>query len=129
MALVHELVELMEGTITAKSELGKGAEFVVLLPIHTRVTQPLNSFETIDLSKKHANLLSSADLMISNNNPIVNTDAADGLSDNSKPQILIAEDNPDVIFYICSVLEPFYDITTATNGAEGIEKPWNRFPT
>lgn len=41
LALVKELVELMEGTITVKSELGKGAEFVILLPIHQNAAQPL----------------------------------------------------------------------------------------
>ncbi|MFT4760222.1 MAG: CheY-like chemotaxis protein [Paraglaciecola sp.] len=44
------------------------------------------------------------------------------MQDNSKPHLLIAEDNPDVIFYICSILEPFYQIMTAADGAEGIDK-------
>jgi signal transduction histidine kinase len=52
LALVQELVKLMEGTISVKSKLGKGAEFVVLLPIHTKVNKPLSSAEEMDVTKE-----------------------------------------------------------------------------
>jgi signal transduction histidine kinase/DNA-binding response OmpR family regulator len=128
LALVQELVELMEGTISVKSELGKGAEFVILLPIHTKVTQPLAPAEEMDLTKEQANLLPTPDLVVLENNHLADTNTAITLSDNTKPHLLIAEDNPDVIFYICSILEPFYQIMTAADGAEGIDKALEYVP-
>jgi YesN/AraC family two-component response regulator len=99
-----------------------------VLPIHKNTTQPLAPSEEIDLTGEQANLLPTPSLMVLENNHAADTDAEVALSDHHKPHLLIAEDNPDVIFYICSILEPFYDITTAVNGAEGIEKALEHIP-
>ena len=128
LALVKELVELMEGTINVKSELGKGAEFVVLLPIHMNANQSLASSEEIDLTREQANPLPIPDLLTLENNPVANANTTIALDDDNKPQLLVVEDNPDVIFYINSILEPYYDIIKAVDGAEGIEKALEQIP-
>lgn len=128
LALVQELVKLLEGTIRVKSELGKGTEFVVLLPIHTKVTGPLAPTEEIDLTGEQSNLLPSRNFVDLENTPLATTDTAVTLMDTAKPNLLIAEDNPDVLFYIRSILEPFYDIMTAADGQAGIDKALEQIP-
>lgn len=126
LALVKELVELMRGTIQATSQLGKGTEFLLLLPIQTVETVSL--VKTKRVNEEQIKSFPISDLLISSNGHSSDTDTIVALSDETKPHLLIAEDNPDVIYYICSVLDSFYHITTAADGKEGIAKALELIP-
>jgi CheY-like chemotaxis protein len=56
-------------------------------------------------------------------------DPTEKLSTNDAlPTLLIIEDNPDVVYYIKSLLADQYAIETAENGSQGIQKAIASFP-
>jgi signal transduction histidine kinase/DNA-binding response OmpR family regulator len=109
LALVQELVTLMKGKITVASTLGSGTVFQITLPFvppdalpgQTEASPaPLNSLQTLPF-------LPEAETEEGNQEDL--------------PLVLIVEDNPDVRFYIAETVRNAYRITTAENGAMGIQ--------
>ena len=50
LAISKELVTLLGGTITVTSEAGKGSEFVVFLPLETKLSAPGLDMHNISLT-------------------------------------------------------------------------------
>ncbi|MCB9288986.1 MAG: response regulator [Lewinellaceae bacterium] len=107
LALVKELVKLMEGDIEVKSQLKKGSEFIVSLPIRNQ--GPLEEWKEETLETEPRDEATAADIT-----PPV---SARG----SSPLLLIIEDNQDVVYYLQSLLQEEYRLLVAQNGAEGVE--------
>ncbi len=108
LALVKELVQLMQGTITVDSTLGKGTTFILLFPISRKA--PLQAIDTTGhrqiISETPFRLPSSLDASLA----------------------LIIEDNVDVITYLQDCLSPMYQIETAPDGQAGIDKALKIIP-
>lgn len=117
LALAKELVTLINGNITVKSQLGKGSVFIVQLPLtcnaepgeyflkswYKKEVQPAPDHKTI-VSKPKDKL--KADL----------------------PILLIVEDSKDVLLYLSAILCDEYQIELAKNGKEGLEKAIEKIP-
>lgn len=119
LALVAELVKLMNGEIGAKSELGKGTEITIGLPIST------NSQKSTDLSyfDQAMNQFYREGVAPQERERIALT-----TSTKEKPTILIVEDNYDVRTYICACLSETFNLLTAENGQRGVEKAIEHIP-
>lgn len=119
LALVKELVDLLHGEITALSAPGKGSQFKVRLPVtrNAPMLEPtLHSDGRISLSAQQ-------------DHHEVNGDRVeDGNGDESKPEILIIEDNPDVVRYLRICLQDLYRITVSKNGEEGVAQAIKNVP-
>ncbi|MBN3520977.1 response regulator [Algoriphagus lutimaris] len=108
LALTKELVELMAGTIEASSQLGKGSEFTLRLPI-----------------RNHAPKGSAVELT-QNSKPFVKDTlkaSAIGVEENydeSLPLALLIEDHEDILGYLELCLRGHYRIQKARNGLQGI---------
>jgi len=118
LALVKELVRLMGGDIRAESEPGKGARFSVWLPLartlgkttaETPPEQRTALGETVFAQPENAVHALPADLA-------------------DRYTVLLVEDNPDVVVYLSSVLAAHYQVETARNGQEGIDKAFELVP-
>ncbi len=125
LALSKELVKLMKGEISVQSPpvgAKKGSEFLVLLPIEQSVAsvKPAN-FEEIKIMKPVIDLpeSSSNETKIKPQNETKTADNQQ-VKKESKPLILIAEDNEDVAAYVASCLTD-YRLAVAENGREGLE--------
>jgi len=119
LALVKELVQLMEGRIDVSSNEGAGTEFIIWLPIE------VFQVETTEMSI-------SENLEV---RPVSSVTALDGQheallspSQDDLPILLIIEDNKDVASYIQSILDKDYHIHLAKNGQIGIEKAISIIP-
>ena len=145
LALVKELVESVNGKISVSSELTKGAEFIVILPLAqtsalTDETKPLVSRD--ENNKKGAQTLFSqeiitqeVELLLTNDQGSLDPDnenqnqseSVNSLTEPSsllltnKPQVLIVEDHKDMQTYIVQCLEQEYDCIVADNGEHGIK--------
>lgn len=109
LALVKELVDLLKGQIEVLSEVGKGSEFTVLLPIDQNA--PLQD-----------NPIISPPLSIIQPTVFPNQPLNPGFQNNGeKPLILIVEDNQDVVAYIHSCVQENYEVRIAANGKLGVE--------
>jgi signal transduction histidine kinase/CheY-like chemotaxis protein len=126
IGLAHtlELVKIMGGTISATSEIGKGTEFKLLLPI----TRNSKLAAKVDMENQ-LKTLDKFDLDYDQN-----TSERSAFSDLRKdapdqaPLLLIIEDNPDVVIYLKSCLQGLYHVEVAYNGKIGIEKALELVP-
>jgi signal transduction histidine kinase/AraC-like DNA-binding protein len=106
LALVKELVELLEGKIHVESEAGAGSTFTVMLPIKQSDTQIPSTFQPSVLHDHGTyDWITSTDLT----------------TPGDRPHLLIVEDNIDVAQYLQACLEGDYLIHLAWNGQEGID--------
>lgn len=109
LALTKELVEMLGGDITVKSELSWGSLFRVTLPIHRNgpIAVKLNE-QTSDFTKPYSSFEQVDSPMTS--------------IDSTKPLLLVIEDNIGIVAYIKSIVGEDYEISVAVNGEEGIDK-------
>ena len=117
LALTKELVKLMNGEISVTSQLKKGTEFKILLPIQNFAPKAISNLapiiETTTKKEKTTSMFSSN----------VEANGSSG-----KPILLLMEDNEDVITYIQTCLEEEYEIKKAINGQLGIDKAFDLIP-
>ena len=110
LALVKELVDLLQGTIEVSSKKGVGTIFNLTLPVYPleKLTNPVPP-----IAKK----VNIGESLISANPKVDSPIEADGRS-----IMLIVEDNPDLRNYIASVFENQYQIILAIDGEDGLTK-------
>lgn len=113
LALVKELMDLMNGKVYTESELNVGTTFFLKFPItHSApVAQPTKSKEVETISR------------ISDE---IDKDIEE--TDYELPILLIIEDNPDVTYYLKTALEDTYRIVTSPNGKLGLENAYEILP-
>ncbi len=107
LALVKELVELMEGEIHVESTVEVGTTFIVTLPITRNArmaTVPTKNLQTAGDQKMAARRKGKA------------------------PLVLIVEDNADLIYVIRSTLGPSYQILEASDGEIGKQLALEQIP-
>ena len=121
LALVKELVKLMDGEITVDSNFRKGAIFTVLLPIVKGESTPT---EKPDMLRKPDLAISSKPIAALKPLLEETTTSKDG----ELPVLLIVEDNEDVAHYIRTCLENSYQVLYAINGQTGIDKAIEAIP-
>jgi signal transduction histidine kinase/DNA-binding response OmpR family regulator/ligand-binding sensor domain-containing protein len=122
LALTHELVRLMNGTIEVQSELGVGTTFTIQLPI-TRISKVWDVLFSPEDTGLDQELLASS-LM---EEQIDSADAS-GKKSADLASILIVEDNPQIVQILIACLEDKYQLEIAGNGREGIEKAIEQTP-
>ena len=115
LSLTKNFIELMGGNITVKSELGKGTEFIVYLPVFTAA-------KSLDLAYGEIET------------PVMEIDRpkenpkSQYLKENDLPIALIIEDNADVVYFLKNSLEAKYRTVHAENGKIGVEKALSEIP-
>ncbi|WP_339116175.1 ATP-binding protein [Petrimonas sp.] len=125
LAFTKQLVEHMNGTIEVKSQLNKGSEFTVTLPLRTNEKvniekwepgsdSPYNTSFSVDWKDESKACQSVFEEEVPH---------VDG-----KPSILLVEDNPDVLFYVQSLLKDEYNVIAAVDGVDGMEKALRLIP-
>ncbi len=110
LALVKELVDLMQGSIQVESVPDIRTSFRVLLPVTNAAPQWSGKFER---------------------NPAlsISSPPSFSLTENEEaPLVLIIEDNADVANYTASCLQHAYRMSFAENGRIGIEKALEQVP-
>lgn len=113
LALVKELVEVLNGDITVESEEGDGSSFYCTLPISNNA-----SLTNIEAIENEIPITPVAQIQRESEKPL----------ENNKPLILIVEDNKDVVHYLIKCLKGNYQIKTANTGKEGLNKAFEEIP-
>ena len=129
LALVKSFVELHHGEARVESELGKGSDFIVVIPreledkslvIHTDV-------DNVDNSVSHSvsdgkMLVNESDLQYVDDGERKSGKVQQLLSDNTnKPTILVIDDNNDIRQYEHTLLQDDYIVLEAADGKEGLD--------
>ncbi len=118
LSLTKEIVERIGGTISVKSQPGKGSEFEVVLPVTQNA--PETSSEQMKFEK----------VLIQNTMPmdISEEDQLNIFNGNEKPLVLIAEDNPDVAGYIRDTIRTQYKVKWASDGEKALQMAFDLIP-
>jgi DNA-binding NarL/FixJ family response regulator len=111
LSIVKKIVTDIEGTINLNSEVGKGTEIQVALPIAN------NNLEAVQEG------ISSEDIDFAYNQ-ILLEESLDG----DKPFILLVEDNVEMLNFLRNKLNPKYNVAVSRNGKEALER-LNSFST
>lgn len=112
LALVKELVEILKGRISVKSEVNKGTTFRVAFTLTASpadMTATEATFETTHTDTSISLLLTEA----AQEQNLVPAD--------DQPVLLIVEDNPDLRLYLRKIFETQYQIIEANDGQQGLE--------
>lgn len=113
LALVKQIMDAVEGTITAESMVGRGTTFHIRVPIRNSIQK--SKAETQN---------SGYTPLLPENEPVL----ADNEGDDSQCRLLIIEDNRDIAAYIGSLFADRYAVSYATNGKEGLDKALDLVP-
>jgi signal transduction histidine kinase/DNA-binding response OmpR family regulator/streptogramin lyase len=129
LALVKELVDLHRWNIEVKSDLGKGTEFILSIPISdTYLSEREKVLGQIVDSEKETETNwrpteeDSEPIEIEIEKEIEQEIIEKKKLLGDKPSILIVEDSEDVRLYLKSLLKGTYNIHEAVDGEDGIKK-------
>ncbi|WP_340111262.1 ATP-binding response regulator [Maribellus mangrovi] len=114
LAITHELVQLLDGTIEVKSNTGVGTVFTVNLPY---IPVSGNSAILTDFENETA---------LEENN--FETDDFDSNQSKRNQRLLIIEDNPDVVGYMKACYQNHFSIHVAKDGKEGFKLATEEIP-
>ncbi|MCB0579334.1 MAG: response regulator [Phaeodactylibacter sp.] len=124
LALVKELINLMDGDIQVESRKGQGATFTVRLPIR-REAPLVARGEDIPAFLRVEKMMSAAPIAPPAQG-VVEASIHAELSE--LPSLLIIEDNPDVAEYLQACLEGRYQLAWARDGRQGISLALEQVP-
>ncbi|MFC5407808.1 ATP-binding protein [Larkinella bovis] len=129
LALTHELIQLLNGTISVTSQLGNGSTFCVYLPM---VEQPGLSLNKPGSSPEPVRSASSGALVQKVDNGQEEITGQPELPDRekhtAKPLLLLVEDNEDLRLYIRMILSADYTLLEAEDGQQGLEMALDAVP-
>ncbi len=115
LALVKEYVKMLNGDISIRSELDKGTEVTVLLPIVQRIYQQGQMVSLPEWSPEAE--------------PTRQTESADPeQADDNRPVVLVVEDNVEIRDFIRLMLGEQYEVLEAADGQAGLAKALDTVP-
>ncbi len=123
LSLVKELVTLMGGTISVTSEVGKGSEFKVELPV-----EMATSFEENKLATESSYVASSVSPPAGRAGSQQLEASSQVEEDQNKPHVLVVEDNNDLRKFIIDSLGTEFHFLEAENGKQGLEIATSEVP-
>ncbi len=126
LALTKELVELHKGKIEVESEEGKGTTFRVTLP--TGASHYTAAEMATELPTDGEVFLRTAIPALEPPLAQYGQGMAEVLSADSKPLLLIVEDNPDVRSYLLEQFAGQYLVLEADNGKSGLRQALEKTP-
>jgi len=120
LALTKDLVELMEGAIDVQSATGKGATFIVTLPVTRDAELDTYSVTVDDVRSASASYVTGHLSVVPKHEQFA--------EDDPKPVVLVVEDNADVARYIGACLSKEYNVDFAADGAIGVDRAVETVP-
>jgi PAS domain S-box-containing protein len=136
LALVQELVKLHAGSVRVESEVDRGSTFTVTIPLGTAHLPA----DRIESTRPLASTALRAEVYVEEvlrwlpemQNPDLGTQQEAHLppfaSHDSRPRILLADDNADMREYVSRLLRDRYDVDAVIDGLEALKTARERTP-
>jgi signal transduction histidine kinase/DNA-binding NarL/FixJ family response regulator len=119
LALSKELAQLHKGSLTVSNSPTGGCEFVLLIPINRKAYPQTAFIPTAVSAGTHVTPPHSAYTLPKS------TEEADS---DSKPVILVVEDNEDMRDFVTQILATKYKVVATSNGEEALAKAVDLIP-
>jgi len=116
LSITRELINLLRGQIEVESEINRGTEFTIRLPVSHGASESHIIPEKVETGQELVPTTGNSEIV----------EAFD--KDNGLPVLLIVEDNRDVCEYLQSILENEYTLQIAENGINGLERASDLIP-
>ncbi len=117
LALVKELVDVLNGEISVESEENFGTSFILKIPLS--LVQKVNLEEAVD--SLQSSTMNKKEFTTSESIESNQTAKSENI-------LLIVDDNEDIRAYISSIFNESYQIIEAKNGIEGLKKATENIP-
>ena len=127
LALTKGIVELHHGTIRVESEPGKGSSFIITLKLgNQHFTE-----EQIVREDVESTIQQPTDVFVPSVEVLPDTEWKEEESNKriEDAKMLIVEDNESIKQMLVSIFETFYQVTTASDGEEALEKVREEMPS
>ena len=111
LALVHELVHLLDGEIVVNSEVGRGSVFRVTIPARTVPAEPSSHASALRIERLAH--VSEAERLLPD--PVAQESSPPGAE-----HVLLADDNADMREYLHRLLGAHFRVTAVENGARAL---------
>ena len=115
LALVRNLVELHEGDIRVESTPNEGSTFYISLLTDNIYPNALHTDSTETKEKPE-------------DQEAITDDSQTAATENSKPILLVVEDNEEIQNYIAESFSDSFEVITGNNGEKGKQQALNRIP-
>lgn len=114
LALVKKILENIGGDIEVKSKIGEGSTFIAKIPMEIKIdslttSNPLNQIKETQFENKGKDLLETQNI-------------------DDRPVLLIAEDSEELLQYTAELFKEEFQILTAKDGKEGLQKALKTVP-
>lgn len=117
LSFSKKIIELHHGSISVKSEVNQGSEFIVKLAMNPKVYK----------GEINENFITTDNIKGYNTNHILKP--VETLSINRKEHtVLIIDDNLEILGYLKEILSETYNVIEANNGDTGFENASNEIP-
>lgn len=126
LSLVHELVRLHAGAITVTSVEGEGSTFTVRLPLgkaHLPAGQVVEGEPGNAMSHLANSFIQEAATMLQDRKAAPTIElASNEIVADLAIRILVVDDNSDMRSYLTRLLNPYFSVYTAINGADAMQQ-------
>ncbi|WP_303921465.1 two-component regulator propeller domain-containing protein [Draconibacterium sediminis] len=116
--MAKAMIEQHGGSIELDSEEGKGSCFRLVLPLNSELAAQAEKSEKWKPEDSVTTLAQPEDATFEN---ILHDTSLNG-SDNTKPHVLVVEDDADLKEFLCTGLSKHFNVECADNGREALEK-------
>jgi DNA-binding response OmpR family regulator len=117
LSLVKSLVKIHKGEVNVFSEINKGTEFIVHLPINKEYFELNEILSSQDIEPSYN--YSKSMLSLSDEEKLENSTVK--IEEEKEVKIVIVEDNKDLNKFLVNELKDEYQVLTAFDGKEGME--------
>ena len=121
LALVKEIIDKHSAEISVKSKHGQGSQFTILLNLEKEVSETeISKLHALDYSHETREIFRDIEEVDISDKPVISSKVTN--KDKEKIHtILIVEDHPEIRQYIQDLIEPSYNILTASNGKRALK--------
>ena len=127
LALAHDLVNIMHGSIHVYSEVNKGSLFTVEVPVGKDHLEE-REYSIVEIHEGIHDKISETAITPKIENSRRITKHLDEIVTNGKPKLLIVEDNPDIRWLISDKMTAEFSVLEAVDGSAGLKLAIEQMP-